>query len=117
MIAHMTRSRWYRLLVVLLLGLVLGWPLLGSAPSVAGVSAHATTPASDGCDDGCIDCDDSSAGQSCPTTLCSVIQAILPTIDLDQPRMHASRPIVAFVRGHGRIPDIETPPPRLLHLA
>ena len=117
MIARMNRPRWYRLLVVLLLGLALGWPLLGSAPSVAGASAHATEPTSDGCDDGCGGCDGGSAGENCPTVMCPVIQAIAPAIGLDPPRPRASRLTNAVARGHGRIPDIETPPPRLVHLA
>jgi hypothetical protein len=117
MIARMARSRWYRLLVVLLLGLTLGWPLLGSLPSVAGASAHAAGPASDGCDDGCGGCDGGSAGKTCPTAMCPVIQAIVPTLDLDPPRTCASRAINATARRHGRVPDIETPPPRALRLA
>jgi hypothetical protein len=117
MIARMARSRWYRLLVVLLLGLVLGWPLLGSAPSVAGASMHVGGSIPDGCDDDCGGCDDGSAGQTCPAAMCPVIQAIVPTIDLDPPCTRASRPINAAVRGHGRVPDIETPPPRAIHLA
>jgi hypothetical protein len=116
MIARMARSRWYRLLVVLLLGLVLGWPLLGSAPSVASSSMHAGGSAPDGCDDDCGGCDGSSAGETCPTAMCPVIQAIVPTIDLDPPRTRASQPVSAVARDHGRVPDIETPPPRAFRL-
>lgn len=108
MIARMARSCWCRLLIVLLLGLALSWPLLGSAPLVT--SVHATAPTSDGCDDG-------SAGQICPTEMCPVIQAIVPIFNLDPPRTPVSRPIAADARGHGRTPDTETPPPRVIRLA
>ena len=114
----MARTRRHRPLLVLLLGLVLGWPLLGSAPSVAGagVGAHVAVGA---VPDGCDGCDRGSVGdhRTCPATMCAVVPAIVPALDLDWPGTRATVLAATDVRGHGLPPDPQTPPPRTTLLA
>ena len=114
----MVRPR--RHLSLLLLGLVLGWPLSGSAPSVAGASTHvAVGMAPDGCD-GCDGCDGGSAAdhQTCPSTVCPVVPAIVPALALNWLGTRAmTRAVAADERGRGWSPDPQTPPPRTALLA
>jgi hypothetical protein len=113
----MAGTRWYRLLVLMLLGVVLGWPLLGSAPSVAGASVHLAGPVPDGCDD-CNGCESSPGSeQTCPTTMCPVVQAVVPTLDLDWPRTRAWLLAASDEQGRDHIPSTQAPPPRAIHLA
>jgi hypothetical protein len=71
----MMETRWRRLVAVLLLGLVLGWPVLGQpmGTSHAAVSLGATMA------DGCEGCDrQPGEDASCPAVLCLVAPAIVP---------------------------------------
>ena len=115
----MVRTRRHRFLLLLLLSLVLGWPLLGSAPSVTGAGTHvAAGVMPDGCD-GCVGCDGGSVGdhRTCPATMCAVVPAIVPALDLDWPGTRAIVLAATDVRGYGRSPDPQTPPPRTTLLA
>lgn len=111
----MVRQHLRRLLALLLLGVTLGWPLLGSAPSVSGGRARALAA---GEADGCPDCGgcagDRGHGQACPTTLCSVIPAVVPLPALGRipPAVRPGRPDLAQERGRGRVPEVQLPPPR-----
>jgi hypothetical protein len=108
----MVRARWPRLLVLLLLGVTLAWPLLGSAPSVTGERAHALAAGeADGCPD-CGGCAGGSGGDTCPTTLCAVVPAVVPVLALDGPAVRSLRHGFAQERGLGLVPDVLPPPPR-----
>ena len=103
-----------RLLIMLLLGLTLGWPLSGSAPEVGGnlhVAGPVTPDHGMGCDSG------SSGSQACPTTLCVVVQAIVPVFEVRWPGMRMSPSVVDDERGRGLSPEVQPPPPRLARLA
>jgi hypothetical protein len=114
----MVRVSWRHLFVLLLLGIALGWPLLGSAPSVAGERPPAIAA---GETDGCPDCDGcvggSGDGQTCPTTLCAVVPAVVPVFALEGPTIRSVRPGFAQERGLGLVPDVQPPPPRPTLLA
>ena len=116
----MVSPRLHRLLVLLLLGIALGWPLLGSVPSVSGERAHAISAGeTGGCRPDCGGCDGGSGGgQTCPTTVCPVIPAVVSPLELGFPAaVRSGRHMFVQERGHGRIPDVQSPPPRSILLA
>ena len=116
----MVSPRLHRLLVLLLLGIALGWPLLGSVPSVSGERAHAISAGeTGGCRPDCGGCDGGSGGgQTCPTTVCPVIPAVVPLLELEAPpAVQAGRHGFVQERGRGRVPDVQLPPPRPILLA
>jgi hypothetical protein len=117
----MVRPRRRRhLLVLFLLGLALGWPLLGSAPSrmggLAAPAAAAPAP-DDGCA-GCGGCAGGGGGHHCLASVCPVVAAVLPAAGPPEPRAPgaARRPADGRL-GLGRVPEVQTPPPRPLGVA
>lgn len=115
----MVSARLHRLMVLLLLGIALGWPLLGSAPSVSGERAHALSA---GETDGCPDCRGCAGGpgdgQTCPTTVCPVVPAVVPLLELEPPAaVRSVRHGFTQERGRGRVPEVRLPPPRPVLLA
>jgi hypothetical protein len=106
----MVGTRWHRLLVVLLLGLALGWPLLKPAMGTSHAAAaglHATMTG------GCNGCErEQSDHGSCPAVLCIVLPAVVPSSSLDPEVARPGGFAGADERGRGRIPETHTPPPR-----
>jgi hypothetical protein len=105
----MVGTRWRRLLIVLLMGLALGWPLL--KPAVAMPNGVAGTGVSmpddhDGCARG------PAENRSCPTVLCAVPPAIVPVLSFEPAGAKAEGFAIADEHLRGRIPEIHTPPPR-----
>ena len=114
--AHPQRPRL--LVVLLLLSLALGWPTSGSAPGMTdGSTQVAGAAAPDDCV-GCDGCAESSGGsQTCPTSMCPAVPAIVPAFDLGWPGTRATVLAAADERGRGQPPDPQTPPPRTTLLA
>lgn len=105
----MTHSRCHRTLTLLLAAIILLWPVVPSSV-MTGHTAEtrvSATPA-----EGCPGCDHGMVRGSCTVTWCAVPPALLPA---SLPELAAARG-TAFVpgdeRGRGRIPGLQTPPPR-----
>ena len=105
-------TRWRALVVVLLLGLALGWPLLAPAMSMSHAAVMDDSTAMPA---GCNGCDHQQGNAaSCPVVLCVVAPAILPSgpLSLAVPKVRTFA--VASVSIRGQIPETLTPPPRIL---
>ncbi|MCD6071406.1 MAG: hypothetical protein K0S42_1922 [Microvirga sp.] len=106
----MVGTRWHRLLILLLVGLALGWPLLNPVVGIpdGAASAGASMP------DGRNGCDpDPAEDESCPTVLCAVPPANVPALSFDPAGAKADGFTLADESLRGRIPEIYTPPPRM----
>jgi hypothetical protein len=105
----MVRTRWHRLLVVLLVGVALGWPALKQTAGMldgAGSIGVSMPDGHDGCDHG------PAEDGSCPTLLCAVPPALVPVLFLGSVGAKADDLTIADERLRGRIPEIHPPPPR-----